>query len=260
MAEEVEKLLEESAAEMAGRLGLEKIATIRVYLASGEEMYRILHEGKIPDWGAAFSELASQTLGINVDLVLRSPRPLTIVVRHELSHLLLAQRVGNAPVPTWFMEGLAMIEAHEWTFSDEWHFMTMIGRRNLPYLEQLNGPFPGPADEASLYYGLSYVAVEELLRDRPDALMTLTAFLRDTGDFNGAFMSTFGQTPYDFGSRLYVATYKKYKTPGVILNAAPYWLGFALLFVAVYAVKRVRTRRTLERWEEDEARRSRFLY
>lgn len=260
MAEEIEKLLEESTADIAGQLGIENVKPIRVYLASGETTYRMLHQGRIPEWGAAFSDLNTQVLGINVDLVLRSPRPLAVVIRHELSHLLFSQRVGTVPVPTWFMEGLAMIQAHEWSFSDEWGLMTMAGRRDLPYLEQLNGPFPGPADKASLAYGLSYLAVEELLRDRPDALMTLTSFIRDTGDFNGAFLSTFGETPYDFASKLYVSIYKRYKTPGVILNATPYWLGLALLFVAVYAIKRVRTRRTLERWEEDEARRSRFWY
>ena len=260
MAEEIEGLLEDSAAEIARELGVERIAPIRVYCASGEAAYRALHGSGIPEWSAAFSDLNTQVLGINVDLVLRSPRPLTIVVRHELSHLLFAQRVGPVPVPTWFLEGLAMKQAHEWSFADEWHLMTMAGRRDLPYLEELSGPFPGPAEKASLSYGLSYLAVDELLRERPDALMTLTAFVRDTGDFNGAFLSTFGQTTYDFASRMYVSVSRRYRTPGVILNATPYWLGLALLFVTVFIIKRVRTRRTLERWEADEARRSRFWY
>jgi hypothetical protein len=260
MAEEIEGLLEESAGEIAGQLGLERITPIRVYLASGERAYRELHRGRIPEWGAAFSDLGAHVLGIDVDLVLRSPRPLSIVVRHELSHLLFAERVGEVPVPTWFLEGVAMMQAHEWSFADEWRFMTMVTGKNLPYLEELNGPFHGSASDAVLSYGLSYIAVETLLSGRPEALMTFTAFLRDTGDFNSAFAMVFGQTPYDFGSALYVSVYKRYKTPGLILNASPYWLGLALLFVSVYVAKRVRNRRKLDQWEEDEAARSRFSY
>jgi hypothetical protein len=260
MAQEIEKLLEASAPDIARQLGVESIKPIRVFLAADDGTYRMLNRGLIPEWGAAFSDLGAQVLGINVDMVLRSPRPLTVVVRHELSHLLFSQRVGPVRAPVWFIEGLAMVQANEWSFSDEWRLMTLAGRRDLPYLETLSGQFPRPSNEASIAYGISYLAVEELLRGRPDAIMTLTAFLRDTGDFDRAFMSTFGQTVYDFASRLYVSVDRRYRTPGVILNATPYWLALAILFVGVYAIKRVQTRRKLEQWEEDEERRSRFWY
>ena len=260
MAREIEKLIEESERGIARELGLERISTIRVILASDTKTYRILHQGKVPEWGIAFSSLEDQVLGINVDLVVRNPRPFSTVVRHELSHLLLSQRVEGARVPTWFMEGLAMRQSGEWGFSDEWRFMTMAARRSMPYLEELRGSFPPSADEAALDYGLSYLAVDELLRDRPGALMTLTAFIRDTRDFESAFKSTFGISTYDFAGKLYVEIDRRYKVPGTILNATPYWLALALLFVAVYVAKRVRTRRKLERWEEEEARERRFLY
>ena len=260
MAREIDKLLEESARGIADELGLERIGTIKVILASDTKTYRILHHGKVPEWGIAFSSLEDQVLGIDVDLVVRNPRPFSTVVRHELSHLLLSQRVEGARVPTWFMEGLAMRQAGEWGLSDEWRFMTLAARRTLPYLEELQGAFPSSADEAALDYGLSYLAVDDLLRDRPGALMTLTAFIRDTRDFESAFTSTFGLSTYDFAGKLYVEIDRRYKVPGTILNATPYWLALAVLFVAVYVVKRVRMRRKLERWDKEEASDRRFLY
>jgi len=260
MSKEIDKLLEESAGGIARDLGLETIGTIKVILASGAKTYGLLHRGRVPEWGIAFSDLEARVLGINVDLVVRNPRPFSTVIRHELSHLLLAQRVRGAAVPTWFMEGLAMMEAGEWTFSDEWRLMTLTGRRDLPYLEALKGPFPQAADEAALCYGVSYLAVEELLRASPGALMTLTAFIRDSGDFESAFASTFGKSTYDFGGKLYVEIDRRYRRAGTILNASPYWLGAALLFVAVYTVKHVRSRRKLERWEEEEANERRIWY
>jgi len=260
MARETGTLLEKSSGEIARELGLESIAPIKVIIASDRKTFEVLHGGAIPAWGIAFADVKSQVLGINVDLVVRNPRQFSPVVRHELSHLLLAQRVGGVRVPTWFMEGLAMMQSGEWGISDEWRFMTTAGGRDLPYLEELGGPFPRSAEGAALSYGMSYFAVRKLLGDRPESLMTLTAFIRDTGDFESGFESTYGQTVYDFAGKLYVAIDRRYKTAGAILNASPYWTGAALLFVAVYLVKRARSRRRLERWEEEEAGERRIWY
>jgi hypothetical protein len=260
LARETGALLEESSGEIARGLGLESIAAIKVIIASDMKAFELLHGGAIPEWGIAFADVEDQVLGINVDLVAREPRNFPVVVRHELSHLLLAQRVGGVSVPTWFMEGLAMMQAGEWGLSDEWTFMTTAGRRDLPYLDELRGPFPRSAGRAALSYGMSYFAVRKLLGDRPESLATLTAFIRDSGDFEGGFESTFGQTAYDFAGKLYVEIDRRYKTAGTILNAAPYWAGAALLFVAVYLVKRERSRRKLERWEDEETREGRIWY
>ncbi len=260
LARETGALLEESSGEIARELGLESIAAVKVVIASDMKAYELLHGGAIPEWGIAFADVENQVLGVNADLVAREPRRFSAVVRHELSHLLLAQRVGGARMPAWFMEGLAMTQAGEWGFSDEWRFMTMAGRRDLPYLEELRGQFPRSASRAALSYGMSYFAVRKLLGGRTGALVTLTAFIRDSGDFESGFESAFGQTAYDFAGKLYVEIDGRYKTAGTILNAAPYWAGAALVFVAVYLVKRARSRRRLERWEEEEAEEGRIWY
>jgi len=252
MAREIEALLERSAAEIAGELGLETIAPIRVYLTDEDRTYRELHGGRIPEWGAAFSAVGAQVLGIHAARVSAGPRGMRAVVRHELSHLLFAQRVGGTAAPTWFMEGLAMIQAGEWRFADEWNFMLLAGRGRLPYLEELSGAFPRRSEDAALAYGLSYRAVTALLAEAPEFLPTLTAFMRDRGDFEDAFLMTFGVTPYDFASRQYVSVHERYRTPGVILNAAPYWFAAAALLVAAYVTRRARMRRRLREMEERE--------
>lgn len=253
MAREIEPLLEDAAAEIARELGLETIAPIRVYIAADEAAYRALHGGGVPEWSSAFSAIEAQTLGIYASRAAAGPRALRSVVRHELSHLLFAQRVGGANAPMWFMEGLAMAQSGEWHFADEWNFMLLAGRGRLPYLEEIAGPFPRRAEDAALAYGMSYRAVTTLFAEAPDFPSTLTAFMRDRGDFDDAFFLTFGLTPYDFASRLYVRVHERYRAPGVILNAAPYWFAAAVLLVGVYAARRARMRRRLREMEEREA-------
>jgi len=252
MAETVEELLVSSGAEIASEIGLERIDTIDVFLASDEQRYREIHGGSVQEWSAAFSDIGNQVLGIHTGAVLRSPRPLKTVIRHELSHLLLAQRVGGVHCPTWFMEGLAMVQSDEWTFSDHWRLMNSVWKRELPYLEDLEGMFPRLARDASLAYGLSYLAVDELFRERGKDLITLTAFIRDLGSFEEAFILTFGESPGDFSIRFHILISRRYGTVGVVVQTAPYWLILALLFVLVYSIKRFRNRRKLQEWERME--------
>lgn len=251
MSEAVEEIIGEAAQEMAVELGLEGIDTMDVLLAPDDESYRRFHRGMLPEWSAAFSNSRIRVIGINVPVVLRSSRPLETVVRHELSHLLLAQRLDGAPCPTWFAEGLAMIQSHEWSFSDQWSLMRSVWRKRMPYLDELEGAFPPLADDAALAYQLSYVAVDKLFRDNPQDLVTLTAFTRDLADFDRAFVSTFGETPLEYSARFYDMMNAKYRTAGTFVQASPYWLGLALLFILAYVVKRRRGRRKLEEWADE---------
>lgn len=253
MADEIEILLVESAEGIAGELGLETIDTIRVFLVPDEDDYRQLHRLVLPEWGVAFSEIRQQILGVNTAAVLQSPRPLRIVIRHELSHLLLAQRVGAVRVPLWFMEGLAILQASEWGFKERWKLAAAVWSGRAPDLEDLVRSFPTRVDDAGLAYSVSFFAVDELLRGRPEDLITLTAFIRDLGDFDEAFQKTFGESTESFAARVHALLSKKYRTTGGLIRTTPYWLILALLFVTAYFIKRFRNARKLKKWERSEA-------
>lgn len=252
MAEEVEKLLVESAGEIAHDLGLESIDRMEVIIAPGPREYEKMHKGGIPEWGAAFSDGYSQLMGLNAEAVLRQPRPLRFVVRHELSHLLFYQRVGGVRCPTWLLEGVAMLQSHEWGFTDQWSLMRYVWTERVPFLEDLEERFPSRGGEAELAYRISYAAVEELLRERKEDLITLTAFTREMGSFDEAFLATFGESAGDFSIRFGILMRRRYRSFGVLLQSPPYWLILALLFVCLYIVKRIRNYRRLREWERTE--------
>ncbi len=249
MAERVARILERSYEEIAGEVGLERLDTVTVYIAGDNETYRRHHEGLVPEWGVAYSRWHGREMGIDAGAVLRQPRPLEIVVRHELSHIVLAERTGGVYCPRWFIEGLAMIQSNEWTFGDQWGLVRSVGAKSLPSLDELEGPFPRNADDAAVAYRVSYYAVEELLRDRRDDLVTLTAYIRDLGDFDEPFTLTFGESPDEYAARLHVLMLDRYGTAARLIRSIPYWGMLTLLFVIAYAVKRIRTRRRLREWE-----------
>ena len=252
MAHKVDKLLTGSWKELAREVGLERVDTVNVYITGDEDVYRSLHGGFIPEWGAAYCNSGRREIGLNADVVLKSPRPIRIVIKHELSHILLADRVAGAGVPRWFAEGLAMRQAGEWTFGHQWGLVTAIWAKRLPYIEDFDGPLPRGAPEAHLAYGISYCAVEELLRERPEDLITLTAYVRDLEDFDRAFTLTFGESPGEFSTRLHTQLLNRYGTTAVLLRSVPYWGVMTLLFLVVFLIKMYRGRRKLREWESTE--------
>jgi len=252
MADRVSRILDQSYREIAQEVGLESMDTVTIYIAGDKETYRLYHEGLVPEWGVAYSRWHGREIGIDAGAVLSEPRPLEVVIRHELSHIVLAERIGGVPCPRWFVEGLAMLQSSEWTFDDQWGLVRSVGRKSLPSLDELKGPFPGNAGDATLAYRVSYYAVEELLGDRQGELVTLTAFIRDMGGFDDPFRLTFGESPGDYSVRLHILMLDRYETAARLIRSIPYWGMLSLLFIVAYTVKRIRTWRRLRDWERAE--------
>jgi len=253
LAGEIGSIVCRSAAEIADGLGLEYPSGLRIAVASSSGEFESLHHGMLPEWGEAFSDRSRMLIGIDAARALRTERPLDEVVRHELSHLFLDMRTGGVQCPFWFAEGVAMRQSGEWTLSMQWRLALSVWRKDMPDLAELEGPFPRSGERASMAYLLSFTAVDRLLEGRERRLATLTAFIRETGDFERAFLLTFGETADEFAARITADLESRYRKTAVLLHSSPYWLSLAGLFLLVYALKRRRSRMKLARWEAEEA-------
>jgi len=119
-------------------------------------------------------------------------------VFHEYAHAAIHLRGGEA-VPSWLHEGLAQIESPEKlpTQADVHYWATRVRTRQTATLDELTRPFDSnqPEDRMALVYRQSKAWVEFLLArggwDRVRHLLGETARL---GDFEAAFMATFGMT------------------------------------------------------------------
>jgi hypothetical protein len=252
MAVRVDDICDRSIPQIRSELGVENADTVKIYIARNRSEYIKIIDGNIREWSAAVSFLRSQTMVINASKVLKSPRPLEEVVRHELSHLFLGQRIGRVKCPTWFMEGLAMSQSGEWTFTDQWKLAESVWRKEVPYLDQLKGEFPQSSSQAAAAYRVSYAAFRELFGESPGDLITFTAFLRDIGNFDRAFFLVFGRTTYDFSINLQLELEERYAVAGGLIGSVPYVAVMTLLFLVTYGIKRYRTKRKLEVWEEED--------
>jgi hypothetical protein len=253
LAEEVEKILCRSAGEIAAQIGLEEVSPVAFIIAPDTPSFRLLHGGRLPEWGEAFGDSRRMIIGIDASRVLLSNRPFKTVVLHELSHVFLSQRTAGARYPSWFAEGIAMRQSREWTLSDQWGLALNVWRQDTPRLEDLRGRFPKSEDRAVMAYRVSYAAVDELIGHDERKLVTFTAFLRDTGDFEKAFTLTFGETVDEFSERFEAAMRSRYRHTSLFLNISPYGLTLSGLFLLAYFIKKRRSRMKVEQWEREEA-------
>jgi hypothetical protein len=83
-------------------------------------------------------------------------------------------------------------------------------------------------------------------------LVTFTAFLRDTGDFEKAFTLTFGETAGEFSGRFEAAMRSRYRKTALFLNFSPYGLTLSVLFLLAYLIKRNRSRKRVQEWEMED--------
>lgn len=252
LAIEVEKIACRSIGDIADGIGLEKVTPVAFIIASDTPAFRHLHGGRLPEWGEAFGDSRRMIIGIDASRVLLSNRPIATVVMHELSHLLLAQRTLRARCPSWFVEGIAMRQSREWTLGDQWRLALTVARDDVPRLEDLQGRFPKSAGKAAVAYRISYAAVEELIGSKERDLVTFTAFLRDTRDFEKAFRLTFGETTAEFSGRFEASMRSRYRRTALALNISPYGLMLSVLFMLAYFFKRNRSRRKVEEWESED--------
>ena len=253
LAIEIEKIVCRSADEIAVGIGLEEVAPVAFIIAPDTPAFRRLHGGRLPEWGEAFGDSRRMIIGIDASRILLSNRPIKTVILHELSHVFLAQRTAGARCPTWFVEGIAMRQSREWTLGDQWRLALNVARDDVPRLEDLQGRFPKSAGKAAVAYRISYAAVEELIGGGERDLVTFTAFLRDTRDFERAFILTFGETTGEFSGRFEAAMRSRYRKTSLFLNISPYGLMLSVLFLLAYFFKKNRSRKRIEEWEKEDA-------
>lgn len=114
---------------------------------------------------------------------------------HELSHVLLHRAVGEASIPRWFSEGVAIWQAGESVVDRMASAQRAAMTSNLVPLASLDGRFPLRGMAVGLAYAQSALFVRWLGTEYGARTVPgLVRGLRTTGDFETAFRAVTGTT------------------------------------------------------------------
>ena len=219
--------------------------TVRLTRTPGEFEAEV---GRKPEWAAAVAFARQSLLVVRLDAVgPERASDISGVLRHEIVHLLLPERLGFAPVPLWFEEGLAQQLAGRINRSDlDLLPGAALTGRLLP-LSSISASFPAEADRAALAYAQGESVVGRLIEQYGRAEL-LDAIAR-AGGLDGA-LAEFGTsvTGVEADWREWLSEERPWWSailPGMILPL----LFFVASLLAVAATLRAR-RRAKKTYEE----------
>ncbi len=221
--------------------GLPRPSTpVTIQVAPDDERFRALVGAGAPEWGAAFALLDEDRIIMQGRSAPSSAGDPLRVLRHELAHLALHERLG-ALAPRWFSEGYASFAAGEWDREQVIATNVALAWRGVPTLDALDDGFHGGAMRADAAYALAHRAVAELAAlDPRGGLTLLLRYWPEEGDFERALRRAYGLTLPQFEAHFRMQTRRRY---GMLALAADVTLAAAvLLFVAgpFYVIRRRR--------------------
>ena len=203
-----------------------------------------------PSWatGAAYSEQNT------ILIFIRARSDLEKTFRHELHHILLGQAFqGSHRVPRWLDEGLAILQADEWSPQ---RLMTMtqavLSGRVIP-MDRLVRNFPADPWAAEIAYCQSFYFISFLKgRFGNNAFRKFLRTYSSHGDFHAAMHSAYGRSweEIEVDWRAYLRV--RFNWIPVITSTSTLWFIAALLFVAGYILKRKKTRLRLMELQQAE--------
>lgn len=209
--------------------------------------------GGAPEWGVAIAFPESRRVVLQGSTAGSDAGDPLNVLRHELAHLALHERLGGLP-PRWFDEGYASYAAHEWGREEVLATNAALAFRGMPTLDELDRQFEGGTMAAQSAYALAYRAVAELAvlgQDRGLAL--LFEQWRATGSLERGLRRAFGITSADFEKRWQSRTATQYGVLAIVGNFTLAALLLLFVITPLYVIRKRRDRRRLAHMREADA-------
>jgi hypothetical protein len=199
-----------------------------------------------PEWGAALAFPESRRIVMQGRSAGSDAGDPVEVLRHELAHLALHERLGDLP-PRWFDEGYASVAAREWRRDDVLAANVALALRGAPSLDQLDGQFEGGSVAAQSAYALSYRAVTEMAALDPERGLSLFfPYWAQEKSLDRAVRRAFGVTLAGYERQFQERTRRRYGALALFADFSLVLIVVSLLTFPFFAARRVRDRRRLK--------------
>ncbi|MEO7457900.1 MAG: hypothetical protein ABIY52_16715 [Gemmatimonadaceae bacterium] len=219
---------------------------VLIALAPDAQHFRAWAGPDAPEWGAALAFPESRRIVMQGRSASSDAGNPIEVLRHELAHLALHERLGNKP-PRWFDEGYASLAARELSRDDVLAANLALVLRGTPSLDALEDGFHGGSVSAQAAYALSYRAVMELASFDPARGLTLFfRYWEGERTLDAAVRQAFGITLAGFEKEFQVRTRRRYGALALFADVSITGLVTLVLVFPFFLARRSRDRRRLK--------------
>lgn len=230
------------------------VQRVLIAVAPDANRFRAWVGPSAPEWGAAIAFPDSRRIVMQGRTGASDAGDPLEVLRHELAHMALHERLGNRP-PRWFDEGYASVAAREWRREDVLAANVALALKGTPSLDELEDGFRGGSVAAQSAYALSYRAVTELASLDPERGLTLFfQYWADGNSLDRAMRQAFGLTLNGFEKEFQRRTSRRYGGLALFADLSIAMLVLTALLLPFLFARRGRDRRRLRAMvAEDEA-------
>jgi hypothetical protein len=219
---------------------------VLIAIAPDAARFRAWVGPEAPEWGAAIAFPESRRIVMQGRRASSDAGDPIEVLRHELAHLALHERLGNKP-PRWFDEGYASVAAREWRREDVLAANVALALRGTPSLDQLEEGFRGGSVAAQSAYALSYRAVTEMASlDHERGLSLFFKYWEEGRSLDAAVRQAFGVTLSGFEKEFQGRTKRRYGGLALFADLSIVMLVLTLLILPFLFARRARDRRRLD--------------
>jgi hypothetical protein len=198
-----------------------------------------------PEWGVALAFPESRRIVMQGRTAGSDAGDPEEVLRHELAHLALHERLGDRP-PRWFDEGYASVAAREWRRDDVLAANVALALRGAPSLDQLDESFTQGSIAAQSAYALSYRAVTELASLDPERGLSLFfEYWPRSPSLDATVRQAFGITLVGFEREFQARTRRRYGALALFADLSLLLLVLSVLLLPFVVLRRMRDRRRL---------------
>jgi hypothetical protein len=218
---------------------------VLIAIAPDAGRFRAWAGPEAPEWGVALAFPESRRIVMQGRTAGSDAGDPEEVLRHELAHLALHERLGDRP-PRWFDEGYASVAAREWRREDVLAANVALALRGAPSLDQLDESFTRGSGAAQSAYALSYRAVTELASLDPERGLSLFfAYWPRSPSLDAAVRQAFGITLAGFEREFQARTQRRYGALALFADLSLLLLVLSVLLLPFVVLRRLRDRRRL---------------
>lgn len=241
------------ARDRSESLGLALLKKIDVFLVPAFDDFKKVHPdaGHIPTWAVGVAYPSKSIIVIlrknHVDLIK--------TFSHELNHILLGQAFnGRENVPRWLDEGLAMIQADEWSLSRLSTMTSAVLTGSLIPMDRLAESFPAEQWNAELAYCQSFYFISFLKgRFGEGSFKTFIQEYSKYKDFQNSIKRTY-HISWDQMEKLWLDYLKlRFSWIPLITSTSTLWFVATIIFLIAYVRKKRKSSHRLREWAAEEA-------
>lgn len=251
---EIVQIIKVETENLTTEYGKVELRPYSVYITANMDDFYEKSKGPVPEWGIAVAKL-------NPDrIILKSPGIANIsfsrmkeVIIHELNHIYLHRIPGHFTFPSWFLEGMAMKSAHEFSLLHKIEISKAHWQDQIIPLNGLKHISRFKRGKVKRGYAESAAAIEALVYYYGDdvPVSVLTA-MRNGKEFPEALEVAIGEEMIEFQIKFEIYLEENFNLL-IFLKASKYiFVILPVILVGGFIYKKYKNKEILERWEAEE--------